>query len=127
MSESIAQPFTPEEMDDLRRSMREEASVRRRFWSALKRIGRNTPFAEDLIAAFYCAIDPDTPLKVRAILFGALGYFILPLDAVSDLLPVIGFTDDIAVLSAAIAAVATSITPAHRLRAREALESRKAA
>lgn len=125
MTEHIAKPFTREEMAALRHALREgdEGSVSTGFWSAFKRIARNVPFAEDLVAAFYCARDPLTPRRVRLILFGALGYFILPTDAVSDFLPLVGFTDDAAVLAAAIAAVSTSIADRHRQKARAVLNN----
>ena len=79
------------------------------------------PFTEDLLAAYYCAFDRDTPLPVKATLLGALAYFVLPLDAIPDVLPVIGFTDDAAVLATAIKLVASHIRPAHREAARNAL------
>lgn len=121
MSEPISRPFTHEEMAALRRAARDETSVTRGFWAALKRVARHLPFAEDLVAAFYCATDPTTPRRVRLILLGALGYFILPTDAISDFLPLVGFTDDAAVLAAALAVVSTSITGEHRTRARAVL------
>ena len=80
------------------------------------------PFAEDLVAAYFCATDPHTPRRVRYILFGALGYFILPTDAISDFLPLIGFTDDAAVLAAAITMVSASIKAEHRDKARAVLQ-----
>ena len=79
------------------------------------------PFAEDLIAAHYCAFDRQTPLKVKAVLIGALAYFVLPADVIPDYLPVIGYTDDAAVLAAAIKLVASHITPEHREAARRTL------
>ena len=48
------------------------------------------PFAEDLVAAYYCALDRDTPGYVRAVLFGALAYFVLPIDVVPDFLAGLG-------------------------------------
>jgi uncharacterized membrane protein YkvA (DUF1232 family) len=99
---------------------RDEDKVRRGFWAKVKRVGAGLPFAEDLLAAYYCAFDRDTPLQVKAALLGALAYFVLPFDAIPDVLPVIGFTDDAAVLAASIRLVAGSITPAHRAAARAA-------
>ena len=58
---------------------------------------------------------------MRYTLLGALGYFVLPIDALPDIMPFLGFTDDAAVLAAAIAAVAGSITVEHRARAKEIL------
>ncbi len=121
MSEPFIKPFTRAEMDAMRAATHQEESLRRRFWDKLKRVAGKIPFAEDLVAAFYCATDPKTPSRVKLILLGAIGYFVLPLDAVSDLLPLIGFADDAAVLAAAITQVAGSITEEHRAKARKSL------
>jgi len=99
----------------------DESALRRSFWRKLRRVAASIPFAEDLLAAYYCAFDRDTPLPVKATLVGALAYFILPVDAIPDVLPVIGFTDDAAVLAAAINLVATHITPIHRQAAHDTL------
>src|SRR6202050_2524192 len=69
-------------------------SVRRRFWTKLKRVMAQLPFAEDLLSAYYCAFDKQTPRHVQAALLGAIAYFILPFDFIPDMLPVLGFTDD---------------------------------
>lgn len=119
MDETIARPLTREEMEAMRRAARDEESVTRRFWSALRRVAANAPFAEDLVAAYLCATDPATPRRVKLALLAALGYFILPTDAVADFLPLVGFSDDMAVLAAVIATVAGAITDIHRRRARE--------
>ena len=97
-------------------------SVRRRFWLKLKRVVARLPFAEDLLAAYYCAFDRETPRHVQAALLGAIAYFILPFDFVPDMLPVFGFTDDAAVLATAIRLVASHITSDHRNAARAALK-----
>src|SRR3954468_13499780 len=97
-------------------------SVRRRFWVKLKRVVAKLPFAEDLLAAYYCAFDRETPRHVQVALLGAIAYFILPFDFVPDMLPVLGFTDDAAVLATAIRMVAGHITPEHRDAARSALK-----
>jgi uncharacterized membrane protein YkvA (DUF1232 family) len=97
-------------------------SVRRRFWSKFKRVMAQLPFAEDLLAAYYCAFDKQTPRHVQAALLGAIAYFILPFDFIPDMLPVLGFTDDAAILATAIRMVATHITPEHRDAARAALK-----
>jgi uncharacterized membrane protein YkvA (DUF1232 family) len=104
------------------RDAADEPRLRRRFWSKAKRLGAALPFVEDLLAAYYCAFDRDTPLQVKAVLVGAIAYFVLPFDAVPDMLPLIGFTDDAAVLAAAIRLVATNIGPVHRAAARRALQ-----
>ena len=97
-------------------------SVRHRFWIKLKRVVAQLPFAEDLLAAYYCAFDRQTPRHVQVALLGAVAYFILPFDFMPDMLPVLGFTDDAAVLATAIRLVAGSITQEHRDAARAALK-----
>jgi uncharacterized membrane protein YkvA (DUF1232 family) len=97
-------------------------SVRRRFWKKLRRVVAQLPFVEDLLSAYYCAFDKQTPRHVQAALLGAIAYFILPFDFIPDMLPVLGFTDDAAILATAIRLVATHITPEHRDAARAALK-----
>ena len=104
------------------RLAKDREGVRRRFWIKLKRVVAQLPFAEDLLAAYYCAFDKQTPRHVQAALLGAIAYFILPFDFIPDMLPVLGFTDDAAVLATAIRLVATHITPDHRDAARGALQ-----
>jgi uncharacterized membrane protein YkvA (DUF1232 family) len=95
--------------------------VREKFWSTFRKAARYVPFADDLVAAWFCALDPATPHKVRAVLLAALAYFVLPFDTVPDFIAGLGFSDDIAVLVAAITMVRAHITPAHREAARRAL------
>jgi len=101
---------------------KDRESVRRRFWSKFKRVAAQLPFAEDLLSAYYCAFDRQTPRHVQMTLLGALAYFILPFDFIPDMLPLLGFTDDAAVLATAIRLVATNIKPEHRQAARAALK-----
>ena len=100
---------------------RDERIVREGFWRKVRRLAGRVPFASDLVAAYYCAIDSRTPLRARATLFGALAYFVLPADAVPDIIAVLGYTDDAAVLAAAIATAGAHITVSHREAARRAL------
>jgi uncharacterized membrane protein YkvA (DUF1232 family) len=95
--------------------------VLRDFWGKAKRVAARLPFAEDLIAAYYCALDKATPLQVKAALVGALAYFVLPIDLRPDFLPFVGFTDDAAVLFAVLRLVGGHIRPEHREAARDAL------
>ena len=104
------------------RLAKDRESVRRRFWAKFKRVVAQLPFAEDLLAAYYCAFDKQTPRHVQATLLGAIAYFILPFDFIPDMLPVLGFTDDAAVLATALRLVANHITPDHHAAARAALQ-----
>jgi uncharacterized membrane protein YkvA (DUF1232 family) len=101
---------------------REKLRLRRTFWRKLRRFAARLPFAEDLVAAYFCAFDRDTPRHVQVALIGALAYFVLPFDFIPDMLPLVGFTDDAAVLATAMKLVAAHITPQHREAARRALD-----
>jgi uncharacterized membrane protein YkvA (DUF1232 family) len=104
------------------RLAQDRESVRRRFWIKFKKVVGKLPFAEDLLAAYYCAFDRQTPRHVQVALLGAIAYFILPFDFIPDFMPVIGFTDDAAILATAIRLVSTHILPEHRDAARAALK-----
>ena len=108
------------------RGARNEERVRRDFWRKAARVAAKLPFAEGLLAAYYCAFDQATPFQVRAALIGALAYFVLPFDFVPDVLPLLGFTDDAAILLTALRMVAGHLRPEHRDAARVALERIKA-
>lgn len=104
----------------------EGTRVRRAFWPKLRKLVTSTaaslPFVEELLAAYYCAFDRETPRHVQAALIGAIGYFVLPFDAIPDVLPVLGFTDDAAVVATVVRLMTAHITPAHRAAAKRAIE-----
>jgi uncharacterized membrane protein YkvA (DUF1232 family) len=93
-----------------------------RFWRKVRRVAARIPFAEDLLAAYFCAVDRQTPTYVRAVLCGAIAYFVLPADLIPDVLAPLGFTDDASVIAAAIAAVGSHLQPHHRDAARARLD-----
>ncbi len=99
----------------------DEKRVRDGFKDKVRRAAVKIPFIEDVVAAYFCALDPATSARTRYILFGALAYFIMPLDWVPDFLLVFGFTDDIAVLTAAISAVRASMRDVHFAAAKKLL------
>jgi uncharacterized membrane protein YkvA (DUF1232 family) len=103
---------------------RDQARVARGFWKKLRRVAGKLPFLDLLIAAYYCALDPATPLRAKATLMGALAYFVLPTDLIPDFLTGIGFVDDATVLYAAVRAVSDHIKPAHRDRAKALIQSK---
>jgi uncharacterized membrane protein YkvA (DUF1232 family) len=100
---------------------RNERLVRDRFWPKLRRVIGSIPFADELLAAYYCAIDHQTPGRVRGVLLAALVYFIMPMDLIPDIILSLGFTDDATVLTAAFAIVGSHIKDIHRQQAAEAL------
>lgn len=99
-----------------------ERMVRGAFWAKLRRFAGSVPFVEDLVAAYYCALDPATPMRVRGMLLAALAYFILPFDIIPDMIAGLGFADDAALLTAVVGLVASHITPTHRAAAARALD-----
>ncbi len=98
-----------------------EQEVREKFWQTAKKAARQVPFMEDVVAAYYCALDKRTPLRAKGILVAALAYFVMPVDTIPDVILGLGFTDDIAVLTAAITTMSAHIKPAHRAAAKRSL------
>ena len=94
------------------------------FWDKVK--DQASKAGKDLIekglVLYYTWDDKDTPLWAKATIVGALGYFISPIDAIPDVIPVMGYTDDMTVLVGALAAVATSIKRSHRDAASQKVE-----
>jgi len=72
-------------------------------------LGQKTLYS--VLILYYLMFDKNVPFKVRTVFMASLGYFILPTDLVADFLPVIGFADDIALISYIIANAIEYITP----------------
>ncbi|MFN7056980.1 YkvA family protein [Hyphomonas sp.] len=97
----------------------------RRAQGLLPKIGKfasQLPFADDLVAAWFCARDPLTPTKAKAVLFAAAAYFVMPVDLIPDAIVGLGFTDDATVLATALSVVGAHVTERHRAMARKALK-----
>lgn len=97
----------------------QEAQVRSGLVDKVRRTLGRVPFAEQALAAYYCSIDPTTPRHVKAILIGALAYFITPVDAIPDLIAGLGFTDDAAVFWAAWRSISNHINDRHVAEAKQ--------
>lgn len=86
------------------------------FWqkiaSTANTLGRET--IENLLLMYYVFMDKDTPVWAKTTLVVALGYFICPLDVISDFIPGVGYGDDSGVIAIALAIVAEYIKPVHR-------------
>ena len=98
---------------DAKKLKRDEVKVRRGFWSKVRRVMGRIPFANDLLATYFAALDPKTPTYARAALMGALAYFVMPIDLVPDFILAFGFSDDAAVLAATISAMRPHIKMKH--------------
>lgn len=77
--------------------------------TSLSLIGRATVL--QALTLYYTMRAPDTPVWCRSVALASLGYFISLIDGIPDLTPVLGYTDDVSVMAAAIATIAIHITP----------------
>lgn len=93
------------------------------FWDKVVKFAKTAgrEVIEKALWLYYAAQQPDTPVWAKTAVYGALGYFISPIDAIPDITPVIGYVDDLAVLAAAVATVSTYITAEVKERAAEKL------
>jgi uncharacterized membrane protein YkvA (DUF1232 family) len=94
------------------------------FWDKLRRYAKTVGrvMFEYALILYHVLKDADTPAWATAAIISALAYFISPVDLIPDLLPVIGYTDDLAALVTALSAVASHVKPEHRRAARETTE-----
>lgn len=104
-----------------RQTTKNEATVEAGFWPKIRKVAARLPFAETLVAAYFCTRDPATPTKVRAMLIAALAYFVTPVDLLPDFIAYLGFTDDAAVIATIVSMVGSHIRPRHHAEARKAL------
>ena len=77
--------------------------------------------AYKVLQLFYVAENPKCPKRVKAGIYGALGYFIMPFDAIADFIPFVGYTDDLALIGAAIVIAQFYINDEVRLKAKKKL------
>ena len=89
----------------------EEAYSEGGFWDKLKRYAKlaGKEVVEKALLLYYAMQEEKAPAWAKATIAGALGYFIVPLDAIADLTPAVGYADDLGVLVLAVAAVAAYI------------------
>lgn len=93
------------------------------FWNKVKGFAKTAgeSVLEPALKMYYAASDSDTPVWAKTAIYGALGYFISPIDAIPDVVPIVGFSDDLTILCAAMAATAASIKDEHVRKAKETL------
>jgi uncharacterized membrane protein YkvA (DUF1232 family) len=94
------------------------------FWDKLKgyAIAAGREVVEKALTLYYCHRDADTPAWARRVIVGALAYFILPTDAIPDLIPGAGYTDDLGALAMALTILAAHVKQEHVRQARVTLE-----
>lgn len=91
------------------------------FWDKIngfaKKAGKDV--IEKSLCLYYVTKKPETPQWAKATAYGALGYFISPVDAIPDLTPFIGYSDDLGVVAMAIATLAYYIDDEVRKKAKD--------
>lgn len=123
-----AGPISPEDAIDPSKALVpsvqkvNEVRVKTGFWPKIGRVAARIPFANQAVSVYYAARDPETPMAAKGIMLGALAYFVMPIDAIPDVLAGIGFTDDAAVITAVIATLGANVRKRHREAAEKALD-----
>lgn len=84
-----------------------------------KRAGSKLVYAALLL--YYTLMDPNVPVKDKALILGALGYLVSPLDVIADAIPIAGLSDDLAVLIYVLHKVWGDITDETRQKAHDKL------
>jgi uncharacterized membrane protein YkvA (DUF1232 family) len=110
--------FDHPEIDTEETLDRHETIVEGGFLLKFRQVLGKLPFAEEMAAAYYCAMDKETPPRVRGILMAALAYFVMPADMIPDIVTGFGFTDDATVIATAIAIVGGHIKTPHHDKAK---------
>ncbi len=113
--------LTDEEKEKLKKyeSDYSEKSLFDKIIKVAKKAGTTVIYAALLL--FYTLQDPNVPPWAKAVIVGALGYFISPVDFIPDMIPVIGYTDDLSTLIGAIVMVSMYIDEDKKNKAKSKL------
>jgi uncharacterized membrane protein YkvA (DUF1232 family) len=95
------------------------------LWAKLKNfaLSAGKEVVEKALCLYYAAQQPNTPLWAKTVVYGALTYFISPIDAVPDITPVLGYSDDLGVLVSAVLTVAMYVTDDVKQQAGDKLQT----
>jgi uncharacterized membrane protein YkvA (DUF1232 family) len=85
--------------------------VEERLWMKLERFGRKLSFASDIMALYKYLLDMSVSWHRKAIIVGALVYFIVPIDTIPDIAPLIGYMDDLGVITAVLKFMGSELIP----------------
>ncbi len=96
------------------------------FWKKVKRNLGKVPFTADVVALYFCMRDPFTPIWAKAQIAAAIAYFISPIDAIPDAIPLAGYADDAGVIAGTLTLVAAHVTAEHKSQALHWLNSEPA-
>ena len=103
-----------------------EQRVEAGFWPKIRKVAAKIPFAKEALSVWYCAKDDETPLAAKGMMLAALAYFVMPVDAIPDVIAGLGYTDDAAVFTALMAIVGRNLKPKHKLAAKRDIEKLRA-
>ena len=103
-----------------------EKRVDEGFWPKIRRVAAKVPFAKEALSVWYCAKDDETPLAAKGMMLAALAYFVMPVDAIPDVIAGLGYTDDAAVFTALMAIVGRNLKPKHKAAAKRDIEKLRA-
>ncbi|MBT6048043.1 MAG: DUF1232 domain-containing protein [Bacteroidetes bacterium] len=104
------------------KQLKDEILVKNKFEDKARKLVGKIKFLRDAVELYYCAIDPKTEKWVRVLAFSALAYFIIPIDAIPDFTPFLGYTDDAGIIIAAIKKLSDKVTDEHRAKAKVLME-----
>lgn len=90
------------------------------LWEKIKRVAvaAGVEVIEKVLTLYYCLNDSDTPAWAKTVIISVLGYFIVPLDAIPDMAPLAGYTDDLGALGYAFMMVMMHIKEEHKAKAK---------
>ncbi len=100
-----------EKYDSPEKIKRGEEEVEEGLWNKLERVGKKINFAKDVKALYRYMRDTSVPWYRKSIVVGALIYFISPIDTIPDLVPLVGYLDDLGVIMAVLKFMGSELIP----------------
>ena len=85
--------------------------VEENLWEKLERVGKKISFAKDILALVNYMRDPSVSWHRKAIVVAALVYFISPIDTIPDIAPLVGYLDDLGVITALLKFLGHELIP----------------
>jgi uncharacterized membrane protein YkvA (DUF1232 family) len=110
LSEDIGQEYQ-QEFDTAEKVEEGAEYVEENLWTKVERIGKKISFAKDIKALYNYMTDPSVAWYRKSIVIGALVYFIMPIDSIPDLAPLIGYLDDLGVITAVLKYMGSELIP----------------
>lgn len=110
LSEDIGQEYQ-QEFDTAEKVEEGAEYVEENLWTKVERIGKKISFAKDIKALYNYMTDPSVAWYRKSIVIGALVYFIMPIDSIPDLATLIGYLDDLGVITAVLKYLGSELIP----------------